>query len=140
MSFEILFPFGLWVFGPGWLLDHSQLVWRRPCSSQNESGRCPSVNSGTDLMVCCACVCVWLMCGSALFEPCGAAFFRVAPLQSLDSSSPSRFSRNIFPPAETGALSCFSVQAALGAIAARAHGLEATLGGPRLGETHYRSV
>ena len=30
MSFEILFPFvlqfGLWVFEPGWLLDHSQLV------------------------------------------------------------------------------------------------------------------
>ena len=31
------------------------------------------------------------MCGSALFEPCGAAFCRVAPLQSFDSSSPSRF-------------------------------------------------
>ena len=26
MSFEILFPFGLWVFEPDWLLDHSQLV------------------------------------------------------------------------------------------------------------------
>jgi len=26
MSFEVLFPFGLWVFEPGWLLDHSQLV------------------------------------------------------------------------------------------------------------------
>ena len=26
MSFEILFPFGLWVFEPGWLLVHSQLV------------------------------------------------------------------------------------------------------------------
>ena len=26
MSFEILFPFGLWVFEPGWLLNHSQLV------------------------------------------------------------------------------------------------------------------
>ena len=26
MSFEISVPFGLWVFGPGWLLDHSQLV------------------------------------------------------------------------------------------------------------------
>ena len=26
MSFEILFPFGLWVFEPGWLLDHSRLV------------------------------------------------------------------------------------------------------------------
>ena len=39
MSFEILCPtFGLWVFGPGWLLDHSRLVWRRPCSSQDESG------------------------------------------------------------------------------------------------------
>ena len=73
------------------------------------------------------------MCGSALFEPCGAAFCRVAPLQSLDSSSPSRFFRNIFPPAETGAVSCFSfsVQAAVGAIAARAHGLEAVLGGRR---------
>ena len=84
--------------------------------------------------VVCFCVCVWLMCGSALFEPCGAAFCRVAPLQSLDSTSPSRFFRNIFPPAETGAVSCFSfsVQAALGAIAARAHGVEAaTLGGPR---------
>ena len=79
------------------------------------------------------CVCVWLMCGSALFEPCGAAFCRVAPLQSSDSSSPSRFFSEYFPPAETGALSCFSfsVQAALGAIAARAHGLEAALGGPR---------
>ena len=26
MSFEILFPFGLWVSEPGWLLNHSQLV------------------------------------------------------------------------------------------------------------------
>ena len=26
MSFEILFPFGLWVFEPDWLLNHSQLV------------------------------------------------------------------------------------------------------------------
>ena len=26
MSFEILFPFGLWVFEPGWLFNHSQLV------------------------------------------------------------------------------------------------------------------
>ena len=28
MSFDILFPFGLWAFGgrPGWLLDRSQLV------------------------------------------------------------------------------------------------------------------
>jgi len=26
MSFEILLPFGLWVFEPGWLLDHSQLA------------------------------------------------------------------------------------------------------------------
>ena len=26
MSFEIPFPFGLWVFEPGWVLDHSQLV------------------------------------------------------------------------------------------------------------------
>ena len=26
MSFKILFPFGLWVFEPDWLLDHSQLV------------------------------------------------------------------------------------------------------------------
>ena len=34
MSFEILFPFGLWVFEPGWLLNHSQLVWRCPCFSQ----------------------------------------------------------------------------------------------------------
>ena len=25
MSFEILFPFGLWVSEPGWLLNHSQL-------------------------------------------------------------------------------------------------------------------
>ena len=25
MIFEILFPFGLWVFEPGWLLDHSQI-------------------------------------------------------------------------------------------------------------------
>ena len=24
MSFEILFPFGLWVFEPDWLLNHSQ--------------------------------------------------------------------------------------------------------------------
>ena len=73
------------------------------------------------------------MCGSALFEPCGAAFCRVAPLQSSDSSSPSRFFSEYFPPAETGAVSCFSfsVQAAAGAIAARAHGLEAVLGGPR---------
>ena len=70
------------------------------------------------------------MCGSALFEPCGAAFCRVAPLQSLDSSSPSRFFSEYFPPAETGDVSClsFSVQAAVGAIAARAHGLEAVLG------------
>ena len=30
MSFEILFPFGLWVFEPGWLLDHSQGVVPRP--------------------------------------------------------------------------------------------------------------
>ena len=79
------------------------------------------------------CVCVWLMCGSALFGPCGAAFCRVAPLQSSDSSSPSRFFSEYFPPAETGAVSCFSfsVQAAVGAIAARAHGLEAVLGGRR---------
>ena len=68
------------------------------------------------------------MCGSALFEPCGAAFCRVDPcihpLQSSDSSSPSRFFSEYFPPAETGAVSCFSfsVQAAAGAIAARAHG------------------
>ena len=71
------------------------------------------------------------MCGSALFEPCGAAFCRVAPLQSSDSSSPSRFFSEYFPPAETGAVSCFSfsVQAAVGAIAARAraHGLEAAV-------------
>ena len=26
MSFEILFPFGLWVSEPDWLLNHSQLV------------------------------------------------------------------------------------------------------------------
>ena len=26
MSFGILFPFGLWVSEPGWLLNHSQLV------------------------------------------------------------------------------------------------------------------
>ena len=26
MSFEILFPFGLWVFEPDWLFNHSQLV------------------------------------------------------------------------------------------------------------------
>ena len=25
MRIEILFPIGLWVFEPGWLLDHSQL-------------------------------------------------------------------------------------------------------------------
>ena len=25
MSFEILLPFRLWVFEPGWLLDHSQI-------------------------------------------------------------------------------------------------------------------
>ena len=75
------------------------------------------------------------MCGSALFEPCGAAFCRVAPLQSSESSSPSRFFSEYFPPAETGAVSCFSfgfgVQAAAGSIAARAHGLEAVLGGRR---------
>ena len=84
-------------------------------------------------VLCFVCVCVWLMCGSALFEPCGAAFCRVAPLQSSDSSSPSRFFSEYFPPAETGAVSCFSfsVQAAAGAIAARAHGLEAVLGGRR---------
>ena len=33
MSFDILFPFGLWVCKPGWFLDHSQLVWRCPCLS-----------------------------------------------------------------------------------------------------------
>ena len=33
MSFEILFPFGLWVFGPGWLqLNHSRKQ-RAPASS-----------------------------------------------------------------------------------------------------------
>ena len=26
MSFENLFPFGIWVFEPDWSLDHSQLV------------------------------------------------------------------------------------------------------------------
>lgn len=26
MSFETLFPLGLWVFEPDWFLDHSQLV------------------------------------------------------------------------------------------------------------------
>ena len=26
MNFETLFPLGLWVFEPDWLLDHSQLV------------------------------------------------------------------------------------------------------------------
>ena len=26
LSFEIMFPFGLWVFESGWLLDHSELV------------------------------------------------------------------------------------------------------------------
>ena len=31
MSFEILFPFGLWVFEPGWLLDHSQQFWTCGC-------------------------------------------------------------------------------------------------------------
>ena len=43
------------------------------------------------------------------------------------------FFSEYFPPAETGAVSCFSfsVQAAVGAIAARAHGLEAVLGGRR---------
>jgi len=67
MSFEILFPFGLWVSEPGWLLNHSQLVWRCPCFSQIVvqigSGCSPSVNSGTDHMVLCvymcnACVCI----------------------------------------------------------------------------------
>ena len=42
MTFEILFPFGLWVytwvFEPDWLLDHSQLVSRRPCVSEMKVG------------------------------------------------------------------------------------------------------
>ena len=29
MSFGSLFPFGLWVFEPDWLLNHSQLVCMR---------------------------------------------------------------------------------------------------------------
>ena len=32
MSFEILFPFGLWVSEPGWLLNHSQLCEGVPVS------------------------------------------------------------------------------------------------------------
>ena len=33
-GFRILFPFGLWVFKPDWLLDHSQLVCCRVLSTQ----------------------------------------------------------------------------------------------------------
>ena len=77
------------------------------------------------------CVCVTHVCGSALFEPCGAAFLSCCSAAIIGLSKSFEVLLGIFPPAETGASACFSVQAALGVIVARAHGLEATLGGPR---------
>ena len=79
----------------------------------------------------CVCVCdpcVGLLCSSHAVLP----FFVLLRCNHW-TLQVRRVFLGIFPPAETGALSCFSfsVQAALGAIAARAHGLEATLGGPR---------
>ena len=53
------------------------------CSSQDESESAKvgavrqSILAILARVVWFVCVCVWLMCGSALFEPCGAAFFRV---------------------------------------------------------------
>ena len=53
------------------------------CSSQDESESAKvgavrqSILAILARVVWFVCVCVWLMCGSALFEPCGAAFFVV---------------------------------------------------------------
>ena len=83
----------------------------------------------------CVCVCdscVGLLCSShavLLFVVLLRCNHRTLQIRRVFS----RFFSEYFPLAETGAVSCFSfsVQAAAGAIAARAHGLEAVLGGRR---------